>query len=164
MFSCEFCEIPKKTFSHRTPLLAASETCFSPRDFVTTFVFLIEKFNSTVFHKIYRSWKRTASVRLEFVGARFQVVGGILKHCINLLMFHYMHKKSTFLFALIYFRFVDFAYLNILLLCWFYVYPKRRKCRTHKMSCKILREFCDIFFTWHFVLHLCAGFNEFNFF
>ena len=55
VFSCEFCEISKKTFSHKTLLLAASETCFSPRDFVTTFVFLIENFDSTVFHKIYRS-------------------------------------------------------------------------------------------------------------
>ena len=27
MFSCEFCEISKKTFLHRTPLVAASEIC-----------------------------------------------------------------------------------------------------------------------------------------
>ena len=27
MFSCEFCEISKKTFLYRTPLVAASEIC-----------------------------------------------------------------------------------------------------------------------------------------
>ena len=28
VFSCEFCEIPKNTFSYRTPLVAASVNCF----------------------------------------------------------------------------------------------------------------------------------------
>ena len=28
MFSCEFCQISKNTFSYRTPLVAASASCF----------------------------------------------------------------------------------------------------------------------------------------
>ena len=41
VFSCEFCEISKNTFLHRTPLVAASDLCYQYSDYV--YLTLLEK-------------------------------------------------------------------------------------------------------------------------
>ena len=40
MFSCKFCEISKRTFLHRTPLVAAS-VCISGRNLVTMLIIFL---------------------------------------------------------------------------------------------------------------------------
>ena len=44
------------------------------------------------------------------------------------------------------------------------LYIKRKKCRAHKKSHKILRDLRDIFFAWLFVSYLCVTFNMRDFF
>ena len=45
VFSCEFCEIPKNTFFHRTPLVAASgltvTVCFQKNEYFKNVNFVI---------------------------------------------------------------------------------------------------------------------------
>ena len=43
-------------------------------------------------------------------------------------------------------------------------YLKRKNCRVQKMSRKILRNLCDIFYARHLVFHHCATLSERNFF
>ena len=63
VFSCEFCEISKNTFSHRTPLVAASvdsmNNIFRKTVFldICQFVFIFQSLQKRLFPKLFESWK-----------------------------------------------------------------------------------------------------------
>ena len=69
MFSCEFCEMSKNTFSYRTPLVAASEISFShlcKAAFTLIYILMIKinlSINSSIYISIYISRRNVFLLR-----------------------------------------------------------------------------------------------------
>ena len=68
MFSSEFCEIPKNTFSYRTPSVSASAEVYSEP---------CQKFKMKLFAKIVHDWKSLAILKtLQWLEAAAEMCSG----------------------------------------------------------------------------------------